>query len=420
MKLVEFMTKLDFLKMFKMVKEDVESKEYLEKARRIPTAFTRIRKMPFCDIINFIISSKARSVQTELDLFFKQKGGKPMSRQAFSKARENIDPRAIMYLNRKALDKFEKEDLEVLTYKGYRLIGVDGTIIDLPNTPALREAYGYSSNGTGKDYAKALSVMAFDVLNKLILEAGLDRYDDGEKTLIMPVVDSLEASGYMNCLLLLDRGYPSFDLFDKLESKGMKYVIRVSSNSLAEINAISVGEKALKIERRNRAVHLRVVNISLKGGGVEKLVTNLPDDFNSEELKELYSKRWGSETNFDRLKNKMLLEVFTGESETAVLQDFYAAILVTNLTRFAEREQEDILSKGKTRRERKNEYKPNASKLIADIKENWVKMIYTKNPRRVFNQIMLNYRVRRYAVYSLQDRSFPRVIREKTHRKSPM
>jgi len=420
MKLVEAMTKLDFVVMLKMVKEDVDSQEYLEIARRIPTAFTRNRKMPFCDIINFIISSKARSVQTELDLFFKQKGGETVSRQAFSKAREKIDPRAIVYLNKKVLGKFEKEDCDVLTYKGYRLIGVDGTIIDLPNTPELREAYGYSSNGTGKEYAKGLSVMAFDVLNKLILEAGLDRYDDGEKTLIMPMVDSLEASGYRESILLLDRGYPSFDLFDKLESNGMKYVIRVSSNSLAEINAISQGDQALRIERKNKAVHLRVVNIVLKNGDVEKLVTNLPADFGSGELKELYSKRWGSETNFDRLKNKMLLEVFTGESETAVLQDFHAAILLTNLTRFAEREQEDILSKKKAVRKRRNAYKPNVSKLIADIKENWVKMIYTKNPKRVFNQIMLYYRVKRYAVYSLQDRSFPRVIREKTHRKSPL
>lgn len=414
------MTKTNFINMAMMIKEDVKSKEYLQKARRKSTAFTRIRKMTFCDIINFIISAKARCVQTELDLFFKQKGGVSMSRQAFSKARENIDPQAIRYLNRRVLEKFEKEDGEVLTYRGYRLIGIDGTIIDLPNTQGLRDAYGYSSNGTGKEYAKGMSVMAFDVLNKLILEAGLDRYDDGEKTLIMPVVDSLESSGYQNCVLLLDRGYPSFDLFDKLENNGMKYVIRVSSNSLAEINAVSEGEQFLRIERKKRAVHLRVVNIALKSGEVEKLVTNLPDDIDDEELKELYSKRWGSETNFDGLKNKMLLEVFTGESETAVLQDFYSSILLTNLTRFAERDQEDILRKKNKKRELKYEYKPNVNKLIADIKENWVKMIYIKNPKRVFNQIMLYYRVRRYAVYSLRGRSFPRVTREKTHRKSPM
>lgn len=56
------------------------------------------------------------------------------------------------------------------------------------------------------------------------------------------------------------------------------------------------------------------------------LVTNLPMDFGCEELRELYSKRGGCETNFDRLKNKQLLEIFTGETETAVLQDFYAEV----------------------------------------------------------------------------------------------
>jgi len=414
------MEKMHFYSTFKLIQNEVESKEYLELARRKPTAFTRIRKMPLCDIIYFILSSKNRSVQTELDGYMKQKGGETMSRQAFSKSRENIDPLAIAYLNRRVLDKFEKEDSEVLDYKGFRLIGVDGTIIDLPNTPELREAYGYSSNASGKEYAKALCVMAFDVLNKMILEAGLDRYDDGEKTLIMPVVDSLMASGYRESILLLDRGYPSFKLFEKLENCGMKYVIRVSANSLSEINAVDEEEKEMEIERNGKTVKLRVVNIPLKSGEVEKLVTNLPAGFDREELKELYSKRWGSETNFDRLKNKMLLEVFTGETETAVLQDLHASVLMTNLVRFAEREQEDILKKEDARRNLKNKRQPNVGKLIADIKENIVEMVYGKNPRKTFSKIMFGFRIKRYAVYSLPGRSFSRIVREKTHCKSPM
>jgi hypothetical protein len=414
------MTKICFCTMFKYIQEEVEAKEYLEMARRKPTAFTRIRKMPFHDIIYFILSSKNRSVQSELDEFMRQKGVETMSRQAFSKSRENIDPYAIARLNRKVIEKFENEDSEVLTYKGYRLIGVDGTIIDLPNTPELREAYGFSSNASGKEYAKALSVMAFDVLNKLILEAGLDRYDDGEKTLIMTVVDALMADGYKNTILLLDRGYPSFKLFEKLESCGMKYLIRVSTNSLAEINTVNEDEKEIRIERQDQTVKLRVVNIPLKSGEVEKLVTNLPIEFSREELKELYAKRWGCETNFDRLKNKMLLEVFTGETETAVLQDFYAAVQMTNLVRFAEREQEDILQREDRRKNPKNKRQPNAGKLIADIKENIVEMVYGNSPRKTFSKIMFAYRIKRYAVYSLADRSFPRVYKEKIQRKSSM
>ena len=77
------------------MKNIVETNTFLSSARKKVTAFTRIRKMSFCDIIYFIISAKRRCVQHELDVFFKQKRIESMSRQAFAKAREKIKPEAI-------------------------------------------------------------------------------------------------------------------------------------------------------------------------------------------------------------------------------------------------------------------------------------------------------------------------------------
>ena len=45
---------------------------------------------------------------------------------------------------------------------------------------------------------------------------------------------------------------------------------------------------------------------------------------------ELYARRWGIETYYDVLKNRLSLENFTGLSALAVKQDFYATVFLTN------------------------------------------------------------------------------------------
>ena len=43
-----------------------------------------------------------------------------------------------------------------------------------------------------------------------------------------------------------------------------------------------------------------------------------------EKLKELYGTRWTIEKNYDRLKNKLHIEKFTGKKKIIIEQDFYS------------------------------------------------------------------------------------------------
>lgn len=51
----------------------------------------------------------------------------------------------------------------------------------------------------------------------------------------------------------------------------------------------------------------------------------------TEDFKELYFKRWGIETFYEIIKNRLSLENFSGLSALAIKQDFYATIFITNL-----------------------------------------------------------------------------------------
>jgi len=77
---------------------------------------------------------------------------------------------------------------------------------------------------------------------------------------------------------------------------------------------------------------IRFVQVILDNGTVEVLCTNITDNerLKTSEFKELYALRWGIETYFDLIKNRLSLENFTGQSALAVKQDFFATIFLTN------------------------------------------------------------------------------------------
>ena len=418
------MKRMSVAELMEMLRAKIESKEFLTSARKKDSAFTRKRRMPFCDIIFFMCGSLRRSVQRELELYFQKKGGTMVSRQAFAIAREQIRPEALRSLNDTVIEKFETEDETKETYKGYRLIAVDGSIIDLPNTKAMQERFGFSSNDSGKVFTKGMAMAAFDVLNKITIFAELYRYDESERKRILDIVDGFaELPYYQKSIFLLDRGYPSFQLFQKMTNHGQNFVIRVSANTLKEVRDCSASDKTIEIIRDNIPVTLRVVNIILSTGETVKLVTNLSEEFTIDDLKELYARRWGVETQFNFVKNKEMLESFTGESETAVLQDFYIGILILNVTAVAYREQKQIITR--KAKKAKHVYKPNKTQLIADLKTNWVRMMLgQKSSFTFFRELNRFARIKRYAYAEIPGRHFdrptgPNRSTRSTHPKSP-
>ena len=418
------MKKISLFTISRTLSEVISSLSFVQKVRTIATAFIRNRKMPFCDIMWFIMSCSNKNLQTELDDYFHKKGAETVSRQAFSKKREQIKPEAFVVLNDMLVQKFEKEDGEIGTYRGYRLFSTDGTQIDLPNTPKLRERFGYSSNGTDKIFAKGLAITAYDVLNRITIFAELYRYDDSEKRKILDIVDGFAKMYDEKSIWLLDRGYPSFELFTRLEQNSQNFVIRVSSQSLKEINNADKADQIITVTRGAISIRLRVVNLMLSSGDSEKLVTNLFSDFTPDDFGELYAKRWAIETNYMYLKRKTYLEVFTGESVTAVLQDFYSSVLVLNMATIAEREQEDVLAKNdavcSSGKHSGCVYRPNKTKLIRDIKRNFVDlMMCDKKMGRVFKQFRLYKKIKRYAFLDVPDRHYPRNFVKSNNRRVP-
>ena len=126
------------------------------------------------------------------------------------------------------------------------------------------------------------------------------------------------------------------------------------------------------------------------------------------------------------MKNVELLECFTGESVAAVLQDFYAGVLMLNIAAIAYREQADVLAGEDITNPKKYSYKPNNKQLICDIKTDFVKMLSAKSRlSKVFKQLLLLIKIKRFSYAEVPGRSRPRKDPKrhstlKSHPKSPL
>ena len=95
---------------------------------------------------------------------------------------------------------------------------------------------------------------------------------------------------------------------------------------------LSVSYTHLNFTNINHSLKLRVLEIQLSNGEIEHLVTNILDSSISlDDFKWIYQKRWGIETKYNDVKNKLEIENFTGYSPKAILQDFYATMFLANL-----------------------------------------------------------------------------------------
>ena len=79
------------------------------------------------------------------------------------------------------------------------------------------------------------------------------------------------------------------------------------------------------------AMSLRVVRFKLSDDSYETIITNLnQSDFLSEELKELYRRRWGIETSFRELKYSIGLINFHSKKAECIVQEIFARMIMYN------------------------------------------------------------------------------------------
>lgn len=348
--------KKSYIRRFQKFSDRLMDTELANHARKKDSnTFTRNRKMPLKDILLCCLSKKGLSTIFELRNYFKQKEVWPMqlSVQGYLQQRKRLNPEVFSYLNSEYLKDFYSSN-EVALWNGYLLLAIDGSKAEVPNSRENRERFGKSNNQHSQvGQVRALVSGMYDILNRFYLDIEIEHISISENELAKQNLRHLKNVELKQPILVIfDRGYPAIEFVDFLESQGIHYLFRLSSNDYKAERARMkspdetvllkhTSQRLMKIRKKHpeRYEHMKEkgktqVRISvseLPSGKDLVLMTNLPTEITPEQLSNLYYQRWEIEKKYHTLKNKMKLESVTGKSTIYVYQDFWSQILVYNM-----------------------------------------------------------------------------------------
>lgn len=311
--------------------------------RTAPTFFLRRRKLAFSSIVGALIHLMKKSLQIVCNFlgdFLKM--ATPVSKQAFSKARDKISHTAFIELNNMALQAYYQRDTAGL-WKGNRILACDGSTARLPDSPETEIFFERWDRG-GDNRSDNCPVMGriseiTDMAAGLIVSGRLAPWREGEQTLareqLEEVVEKMKRWGQTRLLFVYDRGYPSKVFFQQHVDLGVDFLFRLPRRFNARVDELSERQDRDTIEKLYPNLPpLRILVIPLPNGQSETLITTLIDreTYDYEDFSALYAMRWETmEEGYKRQKIALELTNWSARSVLGVMQDFWATILVNNM-----------------------------------------------------------------------------------------
>jgi len=377
------------------LRDKLQSKEFIESARMGAKDFTRVRLLPFYLVMIMILRIIKASLQLEVEKIFKILGSKqtPPTKSAFSQARDKIRWQAFAELFEDSVNwRYENEVL--IRWRGYRVCAIDGTKLALPvdRDRKLLELFG--GTGAGGDSPTAQGSIMYDIYNDIIMDARIGGLKPGERDMAYDHLDALVCrSDFGKELIIFDRGYPSYDLMRELADCGVTFVMRVKKGFNAEIDRMeAMGERDIIMKSPDKArpgsLRVRVIKFALPDGETETLATNLFDKgLGPKAFEELYFKRWPIETEYDIVKSKIEVERFSGLSENAIRQEFYATTLMANYVGCLAREAQGEADREREDKNNKYDYQININHEIGSLREDFINIMIEEDPAERANKI---------------------------------
>lgn len=338
-------------------RELLNDDEFKSRHRKESKFFTRNRVLTFSIVAMLILQKSMKSIQLILNEFTSFFDLAPVTSSAYTQARSHLSHTAFIELNQKAIVNVVYEGEVYKRYKGkFRLLGIDGSKVILPNEEDIRKEFGAISYTNGKDdqivgsKPQATASVMYDLLNHIAIDSILGNSRAYEVDL---AVRHLSYT-CKNDLILADRNYTSYRFLACMTQFNIDFVGRCAKNTYNVVREMFEGKgndsqivrlrasdmKEAKELGLPEEITVRFVRVKLDTGETEILVTSLIDEglYNTEEFRVLYNLRWGVETFYGLLKTRLNLENFTGKTSESVKQDFYATIYITGLESVLTRE----------------------------------------------------------------------------------
>jgi hypothetical protein len=236
--------------------------------------------------------------------------------KAITRARERLGVEPVRRLFVEVAGPLATERTQGAWFRGWRVLAIDGTTLDVPDTPANAAAFGRPKTHRGERSAfPQVRVLGLaECGTHAIIDAVLGPYTSGETTLAPSLFGRLGAG----VLLLADRGFIGFDLWRAAQATGAELVWRAKTNQVLPVDR-QLGDGSylsrIYVARDQHAkrdpIVVRVVEYTLgkdpgrqQQPGPYRLLTTIldPNQAPAAELAALDHQRWEFETALDELK----------------------------------------------------------------------------------------------------------------------
>lgn len=361
--------------------------------------FTRKKILSFQTITLLILNGFKQSVHFSLEKILPTLNLPIVTASAFSQARKKIKFEFFKDIAKVLSGHFLEQNS--LLWKGYRLIACDGSTCLVPTSKDNISYFGaHSKSQTGTSTCLAQLIVCYDVLANFIIDSTIGTLSEGEQLLFRGLLPTIGNVG--KSIFILDRGYGYWAMYKILINNKFNFCIRQSSisSTFSKIamenlsmdfitdwfptNAICKKENFIQGE----SIKVRITKIVLNTGEIELLISNLFDFdlISTEEMGELYFKRWSVEEAIKRLKPQMGLEQFGSKKPNGIKQEFWATIIQFNIIskigmdaqKEIDNETEFKKTTLKTPTNTKRKYKYNSQTATSLIREKYIQLLLYK------------------------------------------
>lgn len=325
---------------------------------------TRRRSCTFRDTFLLTCSFQSERTNTEIFNFFSLNNRHIPSKSAFTQQRKKFNellyPHIFHAFN--SAVPFKKK------HKGYHLIAVDGSDINLP-TDKKDTVYAVKQARSDNYYYQMHLNALYDICeNRYCGLVTQPRPNFNESKAFQQLLDEYNSSE--PTIFIMDRGFINFNNIAHVTAKNQYYLIRAKAPGNSGSFLCHLAERDVEVDQnitigvtRNRCrqyskkpdkykilrkyadflpiepgdtatvyqMNFRYICVKLSTGNYEYLITNLPkDEFSTEEIVKLYNMRWGIETSFRRLKYALSLSFLHSVKRDLIIQEVYAKMIVYN------------------------------------------------------------------------------------------
>jgi hypothetical protein len=288
---------------------------------------------------------------------------------AISQARARLGAAPLAKLFDRAAVPIARPGTRGAWFHGRRIMAVDGVVLDVPDTDNNRKEFGkHVTSAATSPFPQVRLVGLAECGTHAIVAAAFDSQRVGERELLRQILSGMQAG----MVVLADRGFYSYELWQEAISTGADLVWRVTSkldlpvlewlpdgsyrSELLSAELKAALKRRLKrgggayIPERGR-IPIRVVEymVTNRDETTEtiRLITSIldPSEAPAVELAALYRERWEIELIFDEIETHQMAESKVLRSQTAELvrQEIWALLLAHYAVRCFMREAADDL-----------------------------------------------------------------------------